>query len=121
MKRKYVISLVIAILILTITVVAHFHFSSNANIESVTGIFDGSYEEIDVNGNVDTYYYFKSEDNRVMWVLAESQVGFVPSTSTEYVLVYNNNGTTKENKSCDCVKCECEIYDDTFVEIKEMN
>lgn len=122
MQRKYAISLILAILILATAIAIHSHFSGNANIESVTGVFDGSYEATDTNGNVDTYYHFKSDDNRVWWVLTESQLGFVPNANTEYMLTYDNNGTTKENKPCDCViDCECEVYDDKFVAIKETN
>lgn len=91
---------------------------SNANIESTTGIFDGSYEATDSNGNVDTYYNFKSNNNTVWWMLTETEIGFTPKANTEYVLTYNNNGTTKANKPCDCdpeLDCECEVYDDVLV------
>lgn len=89
-----------------------------------TGKFYSSYEATDVNGNIDTYYEFRSNDGSVWWDLAEYQIDFVPKENTEYVFTYDNNGTTKENKPCDCapeIKCECEVYDDIFVSVKEMN
>ena len=111
-------------LVSTTLIIMSFASCGNTNIESTTGTFDGSYEATDTNGNVDTYYHFKSDDNRVWWVLTESQLGFIPNENTEYMLTYDNNGTTKENKPCDCApefECECEVYDDTFVAIKEMH
>lgn len=40
----------------------------------------------------------------------------------DYILKYDNNGTTAENKSCECLpewECECEVYDDIFLGIFE--
>ena len=95
----------------------------NANECVVTGQFYGSYEAVDSNGNTNTYYQFKSNDNEVWWVLTESEIGFIPSENTEYVLVYDNNGTTKANKPCDCapeLDCECEVYDDVFLGVERI-
>lgn len=72
----------------------------------------------DLNG--ETYYQFKSNDNSEWWALTETEIGFKPSTEQEYVLLYCNNGTTKQNKACDCLpewECECEVYDDVFLGI----
>ena len=68
------------------------------------------------------HYQFKSNDNTVWWFLTEDEIGFTPSTDKEYVLLYSDNGTTKENKPCDCapeLECECEVYDDVFIKIYE--
>ena len=89
----------------------------NANEISTVGKFDGSYEATDNNGNTDTYYQFKANDDSVWWALTESQMGFIPDESTEYTLTYDNNGTTKANKPCDC--CECEVYDDVFISVRK--
>lgn len=70
---------------------------------------------LDVDGK--TYYQFKSRDDSVWWVLTKEEIGFIPSLEEEYVLLYCNNGTTSENKHCDCLTkwdCECEVYDDVF-------
>ena len=89
----------------------------NANECTVIGKFYGGYEAADTNGNTDTYYQFKSNDNEVWWALTAKEMGFIPDNNTEYVLIYDNNGTTKVNKTCDC--CECEVYDDKLVDIRE--
>ena len=52
---------------------------------------------------------------------AGKKIGFVPTTNAEYVLTYDNNGTTKENKPCDCdpeLDCECEVYDDVLLSVE---
>ena len=90
---------------------------SNANEISLTGKFYGHYEATDSNGNTDTYYDFRSDDGSVWWSLTEYQMGFVPKENTKYIFTYDNNGT----KDCSVEDCECEVYDDTFVAIREMN
>ena len=85
------------------------------------GKFHHTMELKDINGTEDTYYQFRSNDDQVWWLLTETEMGFVPDYNTEYTLTYDNNGTTKENKSCDCKpewECECEVYDDVFINIK---
>ena len=92
--------------------------SENIPTEKATGKFTNEY--IDVDGK--KYYQFKSNDDSVWWTLTESDMGIVPSMQNEYTLLYCNNGTTKEHKGCDCLseyECECEVYDDVFVEIYE--
>lgn len=113
---KKVLSLAICSLILV-----SFTSCDNANNVSVTGKFYGHHEATDINGNTDTYYEFRSNDGSVWWDLTEYQMGFIPNGNTEYVFTYDNNGTTKENKPCDCAaefECECEVYDDMFVGIE---
>lgn len=71
----------------------------------------------------ETYYQFKSYDNEVWWALTESEIGFVPNFDADYALTYDNNGTTKANKPCDCepwIDCECELYDDEFISVTEL-
>ena len=97
--------------------------SSNANRMSTAGKFYACHNATDINGNVDTYYQFKSNDNEVWWLLTAKEIGFIPNGNTEYTLTYDNNGTTKEKKPCDCApefECECEVYDDEFVSLREI-
>lgn len=94
-------------------------------------------------GKVETFYQFRSDDGKVWWSLTEEEIGYVPDTLQdlierdvfragksigslseitwdEYILVYDNCGTTSENKPCDCLpeyECECEVYDDEFIAI----
>lgn len=87
-------------------------------METVVGKFTRESTEYDGK----RYYQFKSNDDTVWWVLTEEEFGFKPVTEKEYALLYCNNGTTKENKPCDCIpewECECEVYDDVFIEIYE--
>lgn len=91
-------------------------FSMNSSVDFAVGRFTNGTRDID--GNM--YYQFISYDNEVWWVLTEDQIGYIPSTEKNYYLVYSNNGTTAENKTCDCLKewdCECEVYDDVFLAI----
>ncbi len=110
----------IPILILIILLVATFMSPPNPNVNKVAGKFYDSFEATDINGNTDTYYQFKSNDDSVWWMLTAEEIGCIPNGNMEYVLTYDNNGTTKENKSCSCTDCECEVYDDIFVTIREM-
>ena len=92
-----------------------------ANEETTIGKFHETYQAVDQNGNENTYYNFKSNDNEVWWALTAEEIGFVPNGNKEYKLKYNNNGTTKENKPCDCpFLCECEVYDDELISVKEV-
>lgn len=89
--------------------------------QSVTGEFYDSIVATDKNGNKNTYYHFKSYDDKTWWYITEEQLGFIPKANTEYMLVYDDNGTTSESKPCDCApeyECECEVYDDIFVEVQ---
>ena len=68
------------------------------------------------------YYQFKSYNNEVWWALTEEEIGFIPSYGKSYVLLYSDNGTTAENKTCGCLpewECECEVYDDVFLGLFE--
>lgn len=97
--------------------------STNGNECAVVGKFYGDLELTDSRGKQDTYYQFRSADNEVWWLLTATEIGCVPDTSAHYILRYNNNGTTRENKPCDCLPewdCECEVYDDEFISIKEL-
>ena len=84
--------------------------------EETQGKFSEGFKDFDGK----TYYQFKSNDNSVWWTLTESEIGFKPSTEKEYILLYCNNGTTAENKTCGCLpECECEVYDDVFLGLFE--
>jgi hypothetical protein len=91
------------------------------NHEIVYGKFHGDGMEMqDIQGNSEICYQFKSYDNSVWWLLTVEEIGEIPDTTTEYALIYSNNGTTKENKTCNCLpefECECELYDDIFLGI----
>ena len=92
--------------------------AENISTETAVGKFTSEFTE--PNGK--HYYQFKSCDDTVWWCLTEDEIGFIPSMDKKYVLLYCNNGTTKENKPCDCIAewgCECEVYDDVFMEIYE--
>lgn len=91
------------------------------NVHSVEGKFYGSIEGTDTNGNVNTYYQFRANDDSVWWLLTEEEMGFIPNGDTEYTLIYDDKGTTADNKPCDCkaeYECECEVYDDVFLSIE---
>lgn len=88
--------------------------SASANIKTVEGQF---YTQLDFENDL-TWYQFRSDDDTVWWCLTEEELGFIPEYGTKYSLTYNNNGTTAENKPCDCIpewECECEVYDDEFI------
>lgn len=89
--------------------------------KKTTGAFHGSFEVTDSNGNADTYYQFRSNDCTVWWLLTEEEIGFVPKAGKTYTLSYDDNGTTRENKPCNCDyedHCECEVYDDIFLGVR---
>lgn len=91
-----------------------------ANECTVYGTFD---EDTFVNLEGKQYYRFKSYDNEVWWCFEMDELDFVPKADITYALTYDNKGTTKENKPCDCApeyECECEVYDDEFVCIEEV-
>lgn len=115
---KKIMSLVLAAIIATSLTAC----TSETNNEITTvGKFYGDIELTDSNGNADTYYQFRSNDNSVWWVLTATEIGAIPDQNSEYKLTYDNNGTTRENKTCDCLPewdCECEVYDDTFISIE---
>lgn len=92
------------------------------NTHKAVGKFYTKIEMTDTKGNKDIYYQFRSNDDTVWWALTATEMGFIPETNTEYTLTYNDNGSTKANKPCDCApefECECEVYDDIFITIKE--
>ena len=89
---------------------------TDETIESVVGQFYGTLTTVDG----ETLYQFKSLDDSVWCLLTETEMRFIPSTGENYVLTYDNQGTTMGNKPCDCVpelECECELYDDVFLGI----
>ena len=119
MKRTTILAILLG-LALTGALFLNIHHKEN-NTVSLTGKFYGYHKATDINGNTDTYYEFRSNDGSVWWDLTEYQMGFIPKVNAEYTLTYNNNGTTKANKPCDCdpeFECECEVYDDVFVGIE---
>lgn len=88
----------------------------NENVKSAEGRF---YHELEFE-NAESWYQFRSDDDLVWWCLEASEMGFVPNFEDKYVIVYDDKGTTAENKPCDCLaeyECECEVYDDEFIKI----
>ena len=92
-------------------------------VDVAIGKFYGGFKAYDYLGNEHTYYQFRSNDNEVWWALTEEDMGFNPDMNNEYILAYYDNGTTKENKPCDCAEeeeCECELYDDIFLGVYDL-
>lgn len=124
LKTIVLVELAIAIpVVTTIYAWGMLAFQPETESETIetTGKFYNNLEMKDINGNEDTYYQFKSNDNEVWWLLTEEEIGHIPNRNTEYVLTYDNNGTTKENKPCDCdpeLDCECEVYDDVLLSVE---
>lgn len=95
--------------------------SANTNIHSIDGQFHGNIDAMDSSGTIHTYYQFRADDNSVWWLLTADEIGEIPDDSTKYTLTYDDKGTTSANKPCDCPQeydCECELYDDVFLNIK---
>lgn len=95
--------------------------AENIPTETATGKFALEFSGI-FKDDDRTYYQFRSYDNETWWALTEDDIGFVPSYDKEYTILYCANGTTKDNKPCDCIpewECECELYDDVFIAIFE--
>lgn len=97
-------------------------YNVNGNICTAVGAFYGDYEAIDQDGLQHKYYQFESHNGEVIWSLSVEEIGGVPMQDREYILTYDNSGTTKANKPCNCppeYECECEVYDDIFLNVKE--
>lgn len=95
--------------------------SQRIDFQTIYGKFYNTMETIH-DGKIETMYQFRSFDNSVWWLLSEAEIGFIPNNSKTYVLMYCDNGTTAENKTCGCpaeYECECEVYDDIFLGIFE--
>jgi hypothetical protein len=76
----------------------------------------GNFEWFDGND----WYQFKSYDDTVWWALTTEDIGFVPEANKTYILLYNDNGTTDCTECAEELDCECEVYDDIFLAIKEI-
>lgn len=76
----------------------------------------GSFEWFDGND----WYQFKSYDDTVWWALTTEDIGFVPEANKTYILLYNDNGTTDCTECAEEFECECEVYDDIFLAVKEV-
>lgn len=66
-------------------------------------------------------YQFYSDNNKVWWVLTESEIGCVPNMGDKYMLYYTDNATTEKTRFCNCMpeqNCECYLYDDIFFHIE---
>lgn len=91
------------------------------HIQTVSGKFYFAAEMEDLEGSREMLYQFRSDDDAVWWLLSEEELGFVPQLlEQQYLLTFDNHGTTPENKGCDCppeYECECEVYDDEFISI----
>jgi hypothetical protein len=78
----------------------------------------------DTQGNEETYYQFRSDDNETWWLLTEEEIGEVPNTEDKYVLTYHNGGTAEQGSVCDCppeYECECHVYDDIFIDCSRLD
>lgn len=76
----------------------------------------GSFEWFDGND----WYQFKSYDDTVWWALTAEDLGFVPEANKTYTLLYYDNGTTDCTECAEEFECECEVYDDIFLAVKEI-
>ena len=117
---KALVAIILIELIIAIPVVVGIYawgmldFQPNANVSEVVGQFYDKFE-----ANETTYYHFKANDDSVWWQLTAEEIGFIPKANETYTLVYDNNGTTKANKPCNCVvECECDVYDDIFLGVQ---
>ena len=119
-KRKIAITAAIAVTVVAGACLIGAH-ANNGNICSTAGTFYSGMDAINQNGIKHKYYQFESTDGQVIWALTVEEIGFIPLENREYILTYDNNGTTKANKPCDCppeYECECEVYDDIFLGVK---
>lgn len=76
----------------------------------------GSFELIDDDG----WFQFKSYDDMIWWALTSEEMGFAPEVGKTYMLLYYDNGTTDCTECAEEFECECEVYDDIFLAINEM-
>ena len=67
----------------------------------------------DIDGNI--YYRFDSESET--WTLSNDELDIIPRLGEYYSLFVSDNGTTSCTHGEDC---ECYIYDDFFICVKEM-
>ena len=86
------------------------------SISMAVGRFTTSFVELDGN----TYYQFKAYDDTIWWVLTPEEIGFTPEADKTYVLTYCDNGTTDCTECAKELDCECEVYDDIFLAVKEV-
>ena len=62
------------------------------NTKTVVGTMTNTFEDLDGN----TYYQFKTYDNKVWWCVTADEIGFVPIEGKEYIICYYDNGTVEE-------------------------
>ena len=90
---------------------------------AVKGKFYGNIQGVDCSGNENTYYQFRSDDNKVWWILTAAEIGHVPNKKDKYILYYTDNKTDENTTVCDCLPewdCECYLYDDIFFYIEKI-
>lgn len=75
----------------------------------------GSFEWLDGSD----WYQFKSYDDTIWWELTTDDIGFTPKANKTYTLLYYDNGTTDCTECAEGFECECEVYDDLFLAVKE--
>ena len=78
-------------------------------------VANGSIEWLDGND----WYQFISYDNTVWWTLNTETLGFVPDADKTYTLFYYDNGTTDCTECPKEYDCECEVYDDILLGVRE--
>lgn len=106
-----------ALILVIIAGVLNTQPATDTRICEVAGTFTNTFE--DIYG--ETYYQFKSYDDEVWWCGTDVDFDGVPELGVEYKLTYWNNGTTADNKPCDCpaeYDCECELYDDVLLGVE---
>lgn len=88
------------------------------NIRTTVGEFDCTLTATNEFNHVEEFHQFKADDGQVWWLVAEEDIGEEPCG--KYLLVFDDKGTTAENKPCDCpteYECECEVYDDELIAV----
>lgn len=119
MKKVFKITAVLVILLVVVTVIL-FVVHKNGTVVQTEGRFYGSVEAETLEEKSEVLYQFRSDDNETWWLLTEHEIGHVPNNKDKYILIFNNNGTTKANPPCTCKPdddCECFVYDDVFLKI----
>ena len=90
----------------------------NNNVRTSVGEFDGTWTGMHMDGQIEEFHQFKADDGQVWWALTEAEIGEKPCG--KYLLVFDDKGTTANNKPCDCpieYDCECELYDDELIAV----
>lgn len=97
------------------------HPGEDLEVDTAIGTFYGNMKMTNPDGKEEYYFQFKSYDNEVWWCLTEEDIGFIPDRGADYMLVFYQNGTTKDNHECpEEYECDCYCYDDIYLGVYEL-